>query len=252
VPSFKHWTTGPEVRLKPIDGGAMLYDASRAGNAEAGWLDAGWWARRGSVTLPLEGRGGARFIEADGRSLVLRHYRRGGFAAHISADRYLWRGEAATRSFSEWQLLYQLQRAELPVPVPIAAAYRRRGYGYTADLLIERIAGAQSLDAALSSAALPVGSWVAVGRCLRRFHHFGVWHADLNARNVLLGEQEQVWIVDFDRGTLREPGWWCDANLVRLRRSLDKIAAALPAERFSSADWSSLLDGYFAADIEFD
>ena len=32
-----------------------------------------------------------------------------------------------------------------------------------------------------------------------------------------------VWLVDFDRGRLRRPGFWCDGNLVRLRRSLEKI-----------------------------
>ena len=52
--------------------------------------------------------------------------------------------------------------------------------------------------------------------------------------------------MDFDRGSLRRPGLWCDSNLVRLRRSIEKIADALPPERFSEADWASLLSGYFA------
>ena len=66
---------------------------------------------------------------------------------------------------------------------------------------------------------------------------------DLNARNVLLSE-EHVYLVDFDRCRLRAPGMWRDANLVRLRRSLEKITWALPAERFAEADWHGLLDGY--------
>ena len=37
---------------------------------------------------------------------------------------------------------------------------------------------------------------------------------------------------------------WRDANLVRLRRSLEKVTWALPAERFGEADWYALLDGY--------
>jgi hypothetical protein len=44
--------------------------------------------------------------------------------------------------------------------------------------------------------------------------------------------------------TWRKPGWWCDANLVRLRRSLEKISYALPSDRFTDADWHGLLDGY--------
>jgi len=69
---------GPEVRLQEFAGGAMLYDSSRAGNAVPGWLDPGWWAGRGEVQPVSEGRGSSFLIEADGRSLVLRHYRRGG------------------------------------------------------------------------------------------------------------------------------------------------------------------------------
>jgi len=34
--------------------------------------------------------------------------------------------------------------------------------------------------------------------------------------------RRRVWLVDFDRGALRTPGFWCDGNLVRLRRSLEK------------------------------
>ena len=50
--------------------------------------------------------------------------------------------------------------------------------------------------------------------------------------------------LDFDRGQLRAPGLWRDGNLVRLRRSLDKITWELPAERFGESDWHGLLDGY--------
>src|SRR5580692_6920494 len=95
------WPTGAEVRHKPTRDGAMLYDASRAGNAEASWFDPDWWSRRGEVRAAAAGRGAALFVDADNRHLVLRHYRRGGWAAHLSTDRYLWRGDDAIRSFGE-------------------------------------------------------------------------------------------------------------------------------------------------------
>ena len=91
----------------------------------ASWFDPIWWSRRGEVRDSAEGRGAALFIEADGRQLVLRHYRRGGWIASWSTDRYLWQGGALTRSFIEWHLLYVMRRAGLPVPMPIAACYRR-------------------------------------------------------------------------------------------------------------------------------
>ena len=242
---------GPEVKILDLKGGTILYDSSRASNASPGWLDASWWAERGTVSATEEGRGSAFLIEADGRSLVLRHYRRGGFIARLSADRYLWRGADRTRSFHEWHLLYQMHRAGLPVPVPIAAGYQRARYTYTADLLVCRIPGVRSLAAALRAGPVSLGVWVAVGRWLRHFHARGICHADLNAHNILLGESEsQVWLIDFDRGAVRSPGWWSDANLVRLQRSLQKISRTLSGERFTAADWQALLDSYFSTAID--
>jgi 3-deoxy-D-manno-octulosonic acid kinase len=242
----KQWPAGSEARVQPISGGAMLYDASRASNAQPGWLDAGWWAQRGSVTPAAAGRGAVSLIDADARQLVLRHYRRGGLMARLSSDRYWWSGARAVRSFCEWQLLYLMRRYGLPVPTPIAAGYRRAGLSYSADLLMERIVGARTLAECLIAAPLPITQWVAVGRCLRRFHVAGVCHADLNAHNVLFDANEQVWVIDFDRATLRAPGMWSDANLARLYRSIEKVVADYPVEHFSNADWVSLLGGYLA------
>src|SRR5260221_524122 len=105
---------GPEVRLQEFAGGAMLYDSSRAGNAAPGWLEPQWWAQRGEVQAIREGRGASFLIEADERSLVLRHYRRGGLMAKISAAARCarpaggatptWRGSTARwpRSVRSW------------------------------------------------------------------------------------------------------------------------------------------------------
>ena len=51
-------------------------------------------------------------------------------------------------------------------------------------------------------------------------------------------------MIDFDQCQLRRSGLWRDGNLVRLRRSLEKITYALPRDRFGEADWHGLLDGY--------
>jgi 3-deoxy-D-manno-octulosonic acid kinase len=217
------WAVGPEVKRGALTGGAMLYDASRVGNLSPNWFDPKYWAARGELDGVARGRGATHFVRSAGKSYVLRHYRRGGLIARIAGDRYLWRGEQGTRPFEEWQLTYRLHRAGLPVPAPLAARYRHHGFTYTG--------------------ALSVLTWIAIGRCIRRFHDLGVCHADLNAHNVLLSE-EAVYLIDFDRCQLRRPGLWCDANLVRLRRSLEKVTWALPPERFGESDWHALLDGY--------
>ena len=241
------WPLGSEVRRKMVAGGAMLYDASRAGNLSAEVFDPVLLARRGQIVGEARGRGTAWFIAVQNHCWVLRHYRRGGLISNLSADRYWWRGEDRTRPFAEWQLTYHLHRAGLPVPAPIAARYRKQGFGYRGDIITERLADVWSLAQALDRAPLSLLTWIAIGRCLRRFHDLHVCHADLNAHNILIGqagEAERIYLIDFDRGSLRKPGFWQDANLVRLRRSLEKITWGLPAERFTEDDWHGLLDGY--------
>ncbi|HTY49425.1 MAG TPA: 3-deoxy-D-manno-octulosonic acid kinase [Steroidobacteraceae bacterium] len=232
------------MRRRVVAGGAMLYDASRAGNLSAEWFDPRLLLGRGQADAVASGRGAAWFIAPAGARWVLRHYRRGGLAAALASDRYLWRGEGATRPFAEWQLTYHLHRAGLPVPAPVAASYRREGVTYRGDLITERLEGVQPLAQCLGTGALSLLNWIAIGRCLRRFHDAGACHADLNAHNVLLGDGDAVYLVDFDRGSLRPPGLWRDGNLVRLRRSLEKVCYGLPPERFTEADWHGLLDGY--------
>jgi len=234
---------GPEVKRSAVAGGAMLYDTSRAGNLNAEWFEPRYWQARGEVDGAAAGRGATYFVKADGRNFVLRHYRRGGLMAQISGDNYRWQDEQHTRSFAEWQLTYRLHRAGLPVPVPVAARYTRTGSTYTGDIITERLPTVGSLSECLRTGALSIVTWIGIGRCIRRFHDLGVCHADLNAHNVLLSE-EGVYLIDFDRCQLRHPGLWRDGNLVRLRRSLEKVTWGLPPERFSESDWHGLLDGY--------
>jgi 3-deoxy-D-manno-octulosonic acid kinase len=238
------WPLGSEVKRKDLTGGAMLYDASRAGNVTAAWFDAGYWGERGEIDGEARGRGATHFVRSAGKHYVLRHYRRGGLVARVMHDRYLWRGESETRAFREWQLLYHLHRAGLPVPAPVAARYRRQGLFYTADLITERLLDSESLASLLRRRGIPILGWITIGRCIRTFHDLGVCHADLNAHNILLVGDDLVYLLDFDRGRLMRPGMWCDSNLVRLRRSLEKITYGLPPEHFSEADWHGLLDGY--------
>ena len=69
--------------------------------------------------------------------------------------------------------------------------------------------------------------------------------ADLNAHNILWRGDGRIFLIDFDRGSLRPRGMWCDSNLVRLRRSLLKVSADLPAGQFGETDWHSVLAGYW-------
>ena len=153
---------------------------------------------------------------------MLRHYRRGGLAARVSTDRYLWAGMRNVRSLNEFDVLRTLYETGLPVPRPLAAAFWRHGLTYRAAILVERLHGVKPL-----ASALDVADSEQVARTIYAMHEQGVWHADLNAYNILLDEDGRAWLIDFDkaRRMVLSPEKR-SANLLRLRRSLAKVAGA--------------------------
>jgi 3-deoxy-D-manno-octulosonic acid kinase len=230
--------------------GVMLADPNGLGNpqqsAAESLFDPNYWSARGEFKPVSGGRGSAWFVGPASQPLVLRHYRRGGFIARLSQDRYGWAGEDRVRAFAEWRLLDYLAQRGLRVPKPVAAFYRRAGMTYQCDLITQRIVDGQSLSAALAASPMPETTWRAIGAAIARLHSHGVDHADLNAHNILLDGNQSVSVIDFDRGRLRAPGRWMLRNLRRLERSLEKISMSLPSDRFTPADWKQLLAGYQA------
>ncbi|MGH8131498.1 MAG: 3-deoxy-D-manno-octulosonic acid kinase [Steroidobacteraceae bacterium] len=207
-----------------VDRGAILFDSERVAAPGRQLFERNYWSARGALTEQTSGRGSIHFIDGNGHRWVMRRYLRGGMAALVARDHYVFLGEERTRSFRELRLLEALKQLDLPVPAPIAACYRREFVTYTAALITERLPGASSLSEMLASGRMNDARWAAIGRCLRRFHDSGVQHADLNAHNIMLGESGEVWLLDFDRGRLREPGAWHGRVLDRLARSLAKIS----------------------------
>ncbi len=223
--------------------GAMLYDASRLGQPAWECFDREHWRQRHAIEEAAGGRGTVAFVRSGDARWVLRHYCRGGWMVHFSRDGYLWTGEARARSLLEFRLLRRLVEWRLPVPVPVAARYTRDGLLYRADLITEELPTRLTLAQALQAGPLAEPRWRQVGRCVGQFHARGVHHADLNAHNVLLGDAAAVYVLDFDRGRIRERGAWEQAVLRRLRRSLEKITAGLAADRFGEPQWQWLLGG---------
>ncbi len=177
---------------------------------------------------PAGGRGGARFLRVAGIPAVLRPYRRGGYLAPLLCDRYLRRRVQASRPWREWWLLARLHQEGFPVPAPLAARFRAQGIFYRAEIIIERLE-ARTLAQALCQGRISVGQWQAIGSCIGRLHRRGLDHADLNAHNIMLGEDGAVAVIDLDRARMRAPGPWCRRNLARLQRSLNKLAIHEPS-----------------------
>lgn len=213
---------------------AILYDGDLLDHA-----DEALFTPPADASSPAGGRGHAWIVRQAGGEWVLRHYRRGGFAARFLGDAYFWTGLEATRPWREWHLLHSLYKEGLPVPQPLAAQVVRKGLLYRGDLITRRIAGARSLAERIAAGERI--TWDAVGSCVRRFHDAGVFHADLNAHNILLDGAGEIFLLDFDRGERRAqaPGWKA-ANIMRLKRSLDKLSGG----SLDTGAWKAMLDGY--------
>jgi 3-deoxy-D-manno-octulosonic acid kinase len=224
--------------------GAIFSNAAFGFEPPAAWFEPRYWIARGAVIGAALGRGTTHFFEADGRRYVLRHYRRGGLVARLLEDRYLWHGENATRPVRELRLTMQMHAAGLPVPVPVAARYYREGWTYRGDLITGLLPDTETLAQRLERGEVSLTTWAAIGRCLRRFHDQGYCHADLNAHNVMLRGEDEVFLIDFDRGSRRSPGLWRDANLTRLLRSLEKLEDQRTTPRFDAAQWQCLLSAW--------
>ncbi|MBQ4853372.1 3-deoxy-D-manno-octulosonic acid kinase [Rhodanobacter sp. B2A1Ga4] len=225
--------------------GTILFDAEASPQVGHDWFAPDYWRERGALRMQAGGRGGVAIVATPVGECVLRHYRRGGLVAALMGDRYLWTGADRTRPFAEFRLLAEIARLELPGPAVVAARYRRHGPYYTADLITRRIADAGTLAECLAAGRLDGELAEEVGALVARFHRAGVWHADLNAHNVLVAP-DGLYLIDFDRGRMRIPSVaWQQANLQRLRRSLLKLGAAADGEAaFEKGIWQPLLYRY--------
>jgi 3-deoxy-D-manno-octulosonic acid kinase len=220
----------------------MLYDPSLVGNFDPRWFEPEHWSRTGALRGEAPGRGSTLFFEAEGAGYALRHYRRGGLVAAVLGDRYLNVGESRSRPFREFRVIQRLQRLGLPVAPVVAALHEPRTLWCRGDLITRRLVGVSTLAERLTRAPDSI-DWSGVGATIARFHRVGLHHADLNAHNLLVDDAGQWSLIDFDRASFRDPGLWCDANLVRLRRSILKILDSLNA-RLDEALWATLLQSY--------
>jgi 3-deoxy-D-manno-octulosonic acid kinase len=175
---------------------------------------------------------------------VLRRYLRGGWAASLSREHYFFTSVSTSRPFREYHLLAALHALGLPVPRPVAALCQHRGLLSRGAIITARLTDAKPLADMLDDDLPDADVWTAIGTCVRRFHNEGVWHADLNARNILLDGDSQVFLIDFDRARF-SPGETVEGkgNLNRLKRSLVKFWPADESEAMQEA-WKNLMAGY--------
>ena len=223
------------------DSRVIVYDADLIQQPGAHLFVAETWERSGSVVGQAPGRSSALFLETGFGPAVLRHYLRGGWAAYLSRDRYVYTGLDRSRPIAEFHMLDRLHKLGLPVPRPLAAQCAREGLFYSGDLMTRRLLDVVPLADLPDTQHNDPAMWIATGACIRQFHDRGLVHADLNARNILVGSESTVYLIDFDRAQIRQGARnLFAANLRRLQRSLRKILTHGQLEQ----GWQNLRLGY--------
>ncbi|SHI21062.1 3-deoxy-D-manno-octulosonic acid kinase [Ferrimonas marina] len=212
-------------------------------------FDPQWLKQQGWLTGSSDdsGRNPAWFFALQDGECVLRHYWRGGLPGKVLKDSFLFTGVERSRPYRELALMDWMFQQGLPVAQPVAARLSRSGLRYRADLITIKLPNSQDLVGALQQGNLGKREWQKIGKMIARFHDAGVYHADLNARNILLSDGD-YYLIDFDRGERRRPHkGWMQSNLERLKRSLDKELGRVEGLNFKpERDWPALVEGYVA------
>ena len=158
--------------------------------------------------------------------LCLRFYRRGGLIGKVLKRGFARWSATARRARAEFELTYQLYAEGFPVPRPLLAREGIDGLFVTNALVMEQLPQTQNLAEILEQRSLAPEEIVTVAQTLARFFKAGVYHSDLNIRNILLkttAEGAQCYLIDFDkcsRGKLSQDR--IEQMLARLERSFNK------------------------------
>jgi 3-deoxy-D-manno-octulosonic acid kinase len=205
------------------------------------WFDANYWQQQNKIVGAKKGRATAWFFKQDKLTAVLRHYWRGGLVGKLLSDQYLYPGLEQTRVYKEFSLMSKLLELGLNVPTPIAAKVTRSGLIYRGDIITQAVSGAKSLLDILIERPLNNDELENIASTLALFHIKGVYHADLNINNILFNEDGDVYVIDFDRGEIKQPNaQWQQANMARLARSFLKEQGRNNSFYWQVNDWKTL------------
>lgn len=197
-----------------------------------------FWLDKVSSLLLDSGRGASIKFELDKQQYVLRRYLRGGLVAKILYDQYLWKGEEQSRVYQERKVLEHAHLENLKVPEFIAYSIERNLLFYRQGIITGYIPNVGTLADVLQKRQLTSEESNNLVNSIRQMHKARINHVDLNANNILLGEDDQFYIIDFDKAQImaNQENWPKD-NIQRLFRSLVKLKPSY----FDEEKWSTLL-----------
>lgn len=199
----------------------------------------------------FQGRAKLGFLRMeDGGTALVRPYRHGGMLRHLTRGLFFtW----PPRPFIELAMTEEVCRRGISTLEILAACVERVcGPIYRGWLVTRELLGARDLWSVLQDDFLDAGGKKAllesVARTLRRMHRRGVYHGDLNLKNILVrreADQFNSYIIDFDKARLfpgEVPAEMAQKNVARLHRSVGKLD---PQRRYlSQSDWDLLIGRY--------
>lgn len=214
--------------------------------------------------IELRGRGVVRAVpapsEVSDERWVIRRYLRGGWAASLLHDRYLRRGTPRTEAEARASDIAR----ERGVPTPRVQAgltYSAGPLWYRADLVTSFVPRSVDLAELLFHDGLPGGnrtptpgqkveSLALAGSLARQLAEAGVYHPDLNAKNVLVVESDEgleAQVLDLDRARVVDGPAPLAPMAARLTRSLRKFETATGIA-LGERGWEAFLDSTGATD----
>lgn len=179
-------------------------------------------------TRAISGRGTLYSVAVpSGERWLVRRLQHGGMLAPLTGARF-WR-LGVPRPFNELCLARELAAMGILTPVVAAAAVYHSGIHYRGEIARVEVPSANDLAACLfspadSDQAEPEDLLRATGRLVAALHVAGLYHPDLNLRNVLIEPQpgvQRAYIIDLEKCALRRPlsARLRQRMLKRLRRS---------------------------------
>ena len=133
-------------------------------------------------------------------SVAVKYYHRGGFVRHLIKKRYLKWGK--TRSQKEYELLQKVRSLGINAPEPIAFAYRGCLF-YQSWLVTREIKQHQTL--AKLSLLNEKRTRFVMGNVMEQISALiknNILHVDLHPGNVIIDNQDRIYILDFDKGDI--------------------------------------------------
>ena len=133
-------------------------------------------------------------------SVAVKYYHRGGFIRHFIKKRYLKCGK--TRSQKEYELLQKVRRLGINAPEPIAFAYRGCLF-YQAWLVTKEIKQHETL--AKLSLSNEKRTRFVMGNVIEQISTLiknNILHVDLHPGNIIIDNQDVIYILDFDKGDI--------------------------------------------------